>query len=257
MATQNENYGVGPGEREYHTSSSPEINRRGRLGGKSSQPTSRVPCLLDIDEQLTAAVDARIWALTFVTCCFEGTGFLVIFFWPSVLQAAHNLTPDTTLASPHATPNDSDLPYGVIFASFMAAMILGALLFKALSGSKALQLQGSASDSSSNSSNSSTAAATRAPVCLLIGAVVLAGVSLSWLSMLRAEFAQFCAFLAFEVANGVYVPSMAYARGLVVGDKSRAGLYGLMKLPLFVFVILALGITAEGEWSTFLSNSAR
>lgn len=196
--------------------------------------------LLDADQPPSGAADGRIWALTFVTCCFEGTGFLVIFFWPSVLQAAHNLTPDTTLTSPHAHPDASDLPYGVIFASFMAAMILGALLFKALSGSKALQLQGSPT-------TTVAAAATRAPVCLLVGAVVLAGVSLSWLSMLRSELAQFCAFLAFEVANGVYVPSMAYARGLVVSDKSRAGLYGLMKLPLFVFVILALGITAEGE----------
>lgn len=172
----------------------------------------------------------------------------MIFFWPSVLQAAHTLTPDlppnTTIIGSHATPDASDLPYGVIFASFMAAMILGALLFKALSGSEALLLQ--------RSTGASASAATRAPVCLLIGAVVLAGVSLSWLSMLRAELAQFCAFLAFEIANGVYVPSIAYARGLVVDDKSRAGLYGLMRLPLFIFVILALGITAEGERFNFI-----
>lgn len=179
-------------------------------------------------------VDGRVWALTFVTCCFEGTGFLVIFFWPSVLQDAHNLTHGST---------SGDVPYGVIFASFMAAMIVGALLFNALSGAQTFQ---PANDK--NSPNPSPSAAARTPVCLLIGAVVLAGVGLSWLSMLRAEAAQFGTFLVFEVANGVYVPSMAHLRGLVVDDRSRAGLYGLMKIPLFVFVILALGITAEGEF---------
>lgn len=183
----------------------------------------------------SSPTDGRVWALTFVTCCFEGTGFLVIFFWPSVLQDAHNLTHGST---------SGDIPYGVIFASFMAAMILGALLFNALSGAHTFQ--------PTNDKNHPSAAA-RTPVCLLIGAVVLAGVGLSWLSMLRAEAAQFGTFLVFEVANGVYVPSMAHLRGLVVDDRSRAGLYGLMKIPLFVFVILALGITAEGEFRTLPS----
>lgn len=171
----------------------------------------------------------------------------MVFFWPSVLQAAHGpegdtvhtSTGDTTIHSSsssvvsRAHSNTNNLPHGVIFGTFMAAMILGALLFRALSRTKALQFPGSA--------------ATKVPVSLLVSAIVLAGVSLTWLSMLRSELAQFCAFLAFEVANGIYVPSMACARGLVVDDKSRAGLYGLMKLPLFVFVILALGIVAKGK----------
>lgn len=172
-----------------------------------------------------------------MTCCFEGTGFLVIFFWPSVLQDAHNLT--------HGAIS-GDVPYGVIFASFMAAMIIGALIFNALSGVYTFQ---PGSNKNDNDPSPSPATAARTPVCLLIGAVVLAGVGLSWLSMLRAEAAQFGTFLVFEVANGVYVPSMAHLRGLVVDDRSRAGLYGLMKIPLFVFVILALGITAEGGLS--------
>lgn len=162
-----------------------------------------------------------------MTCCFEGTTFLVVFFWPSVLQAAHrqvNLDPD------------DDIPYGVISGSLMASMIIGALLFNASSAPK--------------SSVCNAGGNAKRPVCLLLAAVSIAGLSLVSLSMLRSEITQFSTFLVFEMANGVYTPSMAYIRGLVVDDKSRTGLYGLMKIPLFIFVILALGVTAEGKWET-------
>ncbi|KAK7709824.1 hypothetical protein SLS64_006066 [Diaporthe eres] len=162
--------------------------------------------------------DGRIWALTFVTCCFEGTAFLVIFLWPSVLQGAHEA------ASADADP--VEIPYGVIFGSFMAAMIIGALFFS--TSSKAMKTPA-------------------APVWLLLGAIFLACLSLLLLSVLEVEVPLYFSFLTFEVANGIYVPSMAYMRGLVVDSKSRAGIYGLMKIPLFIFVILALGITAEGK----------
>lgn len=159
-----------------------------------------------------------------MTCCFEGTTFLVVFFWPSVLKSAHSQTdPDI----------DDDIPYGVISASLMASMIIGALLFNVSSSSRRLTCD--------------VGASAKRPVCLLLSAVAIAGLSLLGLSMLRSEITQFSAFLLFEVANGVYTPSMAYIRGLVVDDKGRTGLYGLMKIPLFIFVILALGITAEGK----------
>lgn len=163
--------------------------------------------------------DGRIWALTFVACCFEGTTFLIIFLWPSVLQHAHLAR--TGLDGPKEIPKE--IPYGVIFAAFMAAMILGALMF--------------------NSSSQRGVS----PVLLLMTGVIVAILSLFFLAILSGEIALFCAFLLFEVANGLYVPSMAYLRGLVVDEKSRTGMYGLMKIPLFVFVILALGITAEGS----------
>ncbi|KAG8161255.1 hypothetical protein KVR01_009519 [Diaporthe batatas] len=175
--------------------------------------------LAEPDESRTGRLgDGRIWALTFVTCCFEGTAYLVIFLWPSVLQGAHEAS--------SADAGPAEIPYGVIFGSFMAAMIIGALVFNA--SLKSIRTPA-------------------APVWLLLGAIALACLSLLLLSVLQVEVALYYAFLTFEVANGIYVPSMAYMRGLVVDSKSRAGIYGLMKIPLFLFVILALGITAEGK----------
>lgn len=161
-----------------------------------------------------------------MTCCFEGTNFLVVFFWPSVLKTAHRQTD-------LATGTDDDIPHGVISASLMASMIIGALLFNV--------------SSSSRGHACGAGAIAKRPVCLLLSAVAIAGLSLLCLSILRSETTQFSSFLVFEVANGVYTPSMAYIRGLVVDDQRRTGLYGYMKIPLFIFVILALGIMAEGK----------
>lgn len=202
-----------------HAFAAPDEDGTGRLGGQYRT----VPCSLP---GLTRDTDGRIWALTFVTCCFEGTAFLVIFLWPSVLQGAHEA------ASADIDP--VEIPYGVIFGSFMAAMIIGALFFSA--SSKSMKTPA-------------------APVWLLLTAISLACLSMLLLSVLQVEVPLYYAFLAFEVANGIYVPSMAYMRGLVVDSKSRAGIYGLMKIPLFIFVILALGITAEGELLTLTRQS--
>lgn len=145
----------------------------------------------------------------------------MVFFWPSILKSAHNTSQD----------GNNDIPYGVISGALMAAMIIGALSF--------------------NTSTSLTRRvghhSARTPVRLLLAAVAVAGVSVLSLGLVRGEAAQLCMFVVFEVANGVYTPSMAYIRGLVVDEKSRTGMYGIMKIPLFVFVILALGITAEAE----------
>ncbi|KAF3767295.1 hypothetical protein M406DRAFT_69455 [Cryphonectria parasitica EP155] len=235
LKTMNENYGVKIEERDDGVNSTPEMTGRGRIGGEPISSPAFFP--LHINNMVFFSVrmltdipqDGRLWALALVTCCFEGTNFLVVFFWPSVLQDAHNEALD--IAGEIYTPQLHDVPYGVVFASFMAAMILGALLFSAYSGSNLFREAG--------------ASAARSPVCLLISAVIIASLSLLSLSALRGEVAQFCTFLVFEVANGAYIPSMAYIRGLVVDDRSRTGLYGLMKVPLFLFVILALGITAE------------
>lgn len=142
-----------------------------------------------------------------------------MFIWPSVLQNTHV----AGLARTDPDIADDEVPYGVIFATFMAAMILGVLIFSASSRRGV------------------------PPVWLLMIGVMVANWSLFFLAILDREMALFCSFLLFEVANGMYVPSMAYLRGLVVDEKSRTGMYGLMKIPLFVFVILALGITAEGK----------
>lgn len=208
----NENYGTTSQQPADDEGDDPPSSEWvGGLGGECCDVSNRNNMML-----MTSSIDCRIWVLSYVTCCFEGTTFLVIFFWPSALQNAHD----------ESRAND-EIPYGVIFATFMACMVLGALTFNACSTSGVLQKI--------------------SPAWLLFCAIFAASCALLLLSLVRGEIAQFCCFLLFEVCNGVYVPCIAYIRGMVVGEKNRAGLYGLMKIPLFMFVILALGITAAGK----------
>jgi len=53
-------------------------------------------------------------------------------------------------------------------------------------------------------------------------------------------------FCVFEICCGVYFPLMAYQKGKIVEDGVRANVYGLMRVPLNVFVVLVLSTTKEG-----------
>lgn len=172
--------------------------------------------------------DPRIWALSFVGCCFEGTTFLVVFFWPGMLQEAHT--------NDHG---DGDIPYGPAFSTFMAAMILGAWLFRNLTKDHAAfrgqgEVQGWWIVRPSFTTQS-----------LLATSVFVAALSLLGMSLVTSELGTFAMCLLFEVCNGIYVPSIAFQRGLVVDESNRAGVYGLLKIPLFLSVVMSLAITAR------------
>ncbi|KAI0106528.1 MFS general substrate transporter [Nemania sp. FL0031] len=168
--------------------------------------------------------DLRVWALSFVGCCFEGTVFLFLFFWPETLQDAHD----------REYPGQDDaIPHGVIFASFMAIMVLGALSFNLIVADP-------------NNSYQESEKHTVGPTQLLKGALIASAVCFLAAAFVRQEIGLFISFLLLEVCNGIYVPSVAYHRGTIVTDDARARVYSLMNIPLFVFVIIALR-TANGS----------
>ncbi|KAI1260600.1 MFS general substrate transporter [Xylariaceae sp. FL1019] len=172
--------------------------------------------------------DARVWSISFATCCFEGTLFLFLFFWPGALQDAHGVSSE-----------DDTIPHGVIFACFMASMVLGALGFNILISHHP--------PSSSNALENPIKPHTSTPTRLLGTALLLAAVGFLIAAFIEHELSSFFAFLLIEACNGVYVPSIAYHRGIIVEDKDRARVYSLMNIPLFVFVVLALSSTVDSD----------
>lgn len=177
-------------------------------------------------ERTTAALkDPRIWVLSFDSCCFEGTIFIFKFFWPGTLQAAHD---------EERPGNDSTTPYGVVFATFMAAMVLGAILFNFSTRNGKLATVDQASTWRATS-----------PTLLLGAALFASALSFLIAGVAKAELHLFLSFLLLEFCNGVYVPSMAYHRGTIVNDSGRTLIYGLMNIPLFVFVIAAIYTTSS------------
>lgn len=172
-----------------------------------------------------------MWILSYAICCFEGATFLVLFFWPDLLKEAHI----------QANPNGaSELPYGAIFASFQAAIMLGSSSFRRLIEEKR---------SEPTYPRKRVAAFFKVlvePHMLLSLALLVSGISLLLIACVPHEIGIYIGFLVFEACNGIYLPSIAYQRGLIIKATNRAGLYGLMQLPLYIFVIVALCTTGEG-----------
>ncbi len=193
-------------------------------GDKAAEAQEHLPS----DQAVGSLWDLRVWAMSFVTCCFDGTIFLFMFFWPETLQDAHNRE--------HPEQKDT-IPHGVIFASFMAIMVLGALSFNLAAADPRGRHQGSARYALT-------------PTQLLMGALVTSAICFSTAAFVREEAGLFVSFLLLEVCNGIYVPSVAYHRGTIVTDEARARVYSLMNIPLFVFVIIALQ-TANGTSGEF------
>ncbi|KAH8163269.1 hypothetical protein CIB48_g4977 [Xylaria polymorpha] len=181
---------------------------------------------LPTDQERTSLWDPRLWAMSFVTCCFDGAIFLFMFFWPETLQDAHNRA--------HPGANDA-IPHGVIFASFMAIMAIGALSFNLM-----------VADQGGGRQQGSTTRYALTPTLLLKGALLTSATCFFAAAFLREEIALFISFLSLEVCNGIYVPSVACHRGTIVTDEARALNYSLMNIPLFVFVVVALR-TANGS----------
>jgi hypothetical protein len=141
---------------------------------------------------------------------FEGSMYLFVFFWAPALQAAQQ-TP---------TP----LPYGIIFSSFMASAMCSSLLFSRIAARGLLSYMN-----------------------LLISILVAANLCFFNLVWPKAEQTTFWIFCLFEACVGMYWPCMGYLKGRIVDDSVRAQVYGVMRIPLNVFVVVSLLLTGDGE----------
>jgi len=162
-------------------------------------------------------VDKRFWALGITSCFFEGSMYLWIFFKFPALRLTHQLN-----------GKGSDLPFGMIFAALMCAMMLGSMLFTWYSALPAGRW------------------------------VVPASILLSWTLMvaaccfllpvlIRDEELTFWCFCIFEICVGIYYPTMGHLKEKFVSDGVRAKVYGMLRLPLNIFVVIGLGLTKDGK----------
>ena len=165
------------------------------------------------DERFSILRDRRILALGVTTTLFEGCMYLFVFFWSPALMSSRSLA-----------DNNTSPPFGIIFSCFMCTMMLGSLVFS-------LAKPGNARDSAR----------------LMLSVLALASSALLLPTLQRSETATFWSFALFEVCVGMYFPTMSRLKSEIVEDAVRAQVYGLMRLPLNVFVVVALGVTKDGD----------
>jgi hypothetical protein len=140
--------------------------------------------------------------------------YLFVFFWTPALLASR--TPDGQKAA---------LPLGLIFASFMAAIMLGSLIFNLVVSTHKL--------------------ITHSRLLVIIFAT--ASSTLLVPVICKREAPTFWAFCIFEACVGIYFPCIGYLKGRFVEDGMRARVYGVLRIPLNIFVVVALAMTREGE----------
>ena len=155
--------------------------------------------------------------------------YIFVFYWSAAMKSAHAFANHIT--DEHDAAN---IPFGIIFATFMAAMMLGSLGFTYAS---------SASISTSHIRPSYYFA----PSVLLTLASAGASISLDMVPVFKSEILTFCAFCVFEACIGIYFPSIGAQRAIIVDDGVRAKIYGILRIPLNIFVVVALTTTVEGD----------
>ncbi|KJY00499.1 major facilitator superfamily transporter domain-containing protein 5 [Zymoseptoria brevis] len=170
------------------------------------------------EEPSSTAERLRLMILGLTTAVFEGSMYVFVFLWTPALTSSRD-----------ASGYGGDLPLGLIFSSFMCAMMIGSMTFTALS------------------------ARGFAPVRLLVDVLTGAACALLVPVLWHQELVTFGSFIFFEMAVGIYFPVMGKLKSDWVRDSVRAKVYTWMRLPLNLFVFVALGVTKEGDYHRTLT----
>jgi len=143
--------------------------------------------------------------------------YLWIFFKFPALKLSHQLS-----------GKGIDLPFGLIFAELMCAMMLGSIFF--------------------------TYYSSLAPGRWVVSSSTLLMMTLSVASfcfivpvIFHQEAITFWCFCIFEICCGIYFPSMGQLREKIVDDGVRARITGILRVPLNAFVVIGLMATKDGK----------
>lgn len=148
---------------------------------------------------LIALLDKVLLVLGLTQTCFEGSMYLFVFLWvPSLQEATHSI---------------DVLPLGYIFSAFMTSMMLGSLLYSAITS---YALPSKSSSTGSNDSSLSLHAKLSSLVCAVSGLALAASVSSF------DEKVRFWSFCAFEACVGMYYPVQGMLRGTLISNEHRA-----------------------------------
>ncbi|KAI1204988.1 DUF791-domain-containing protein [Annulohypoxylon truncatum] len=151
-----------------------------------------------------------ILALGFASTMFEGSMYLFVVFWTPTIKAVQKST--------------GELPYGTIFSSFMASSMASALIFNIVMQKRPFKYSR-----------------------LLIGILLAANFCFVKLAGPKTEDAAFWLFCLFEACVGMYWPCTGYLKGRLVEDDVRAKVYGILRIPLNIFVVVSLAIAGDSK----------
>ncbi|KAL2119628.1 hypothetical protein VTJ04DRAFT_6589 [Mycothermus thermophilus] len=189
----------------------------------TNQPTKPAPRLKPI------LTNPNILALALASTAFEGSMYLFVFFWAAALRSS-------------SSPSTTSLPYGVIFACFMASTLASSLCFSRLTRHRLFppaRLLGVILAVSAGCFGLLSSITT---ITTTTTTVPSGGSPLSWImgSGIHPAHAAFYLFCLFEAAVGLYWPCAGALKGMLVDEAVRAHVYGALRVPVNVFVVASL-----------------
>lgn len=150
----------------------------------------------------------NIFVLSVVQSLYEGVMYLFIFIW----------TPALEMLNP---------PLGLIFSSFMIALMIGSKIYSILLGNNC-------SDSKKLLQVSTFSAAFSFLICFL---------AISDIFVIYPPYTvitcYFC-FIFYEISIGIYMPSMTFLKSQIIPEKIRVTISNVIKIPSNIFICLAL-----------------
>jgi MFS family permease len=146
-----------------------------------------------------------------ISSLFEGSMYIFVFMWTPAMQAKIK----------------GDIPFGLVFATFMVACMAGSSIFSVAIGSMKNEK---------------------------IGVYALAFATGTFFLMALAPNDTLCmfAFLLFEMTVGLYFPMMGTMKSVIVPESKRAAIYNLYRIPLNFIVLFSLLTDLTPRTSFFL-----
>jgi MFS transporter, MFS domain-containing protein family, molybdate-anion transporter len=137
-----------------------------------------------------------------ISSLFEGSMYIFVFMWTPLLKS-------------FLADGDGDLPFGLIFATFMVCCMTGSSIFSIL--------------------------VDKYPVEKLAIAIFAVGaVAMGIVAMEISEEVSFLGMNLFEITVGMYFPIMGTMKGGIVPEDKRAAIYNLYRIPLNFIVLFSL-----------------
>ncbi|KAK5625894.1 hypothetical protein RRF57_001610 [Xylaria bambusicola] len=144
-----------------------------------------------------------ILALAFASTVFDGSINLFVLYWGLAISSLHTLA--------------TEVPYSIIYSSFMVVSLGAALAFNILINKRIM---------------------TYAQV--LVAALSVASLCFLKLSSVKTETGAFWLFCLLEGCIGLFVPCIGYLKATLIDDDVRATVYSIMRMPFNILAIVSL-----------------
>ncbi|KAI0548010.1 hypothetical protein F4679DRAFT_336800 [Xylaria curta] len=153
-----------------------------------------------------------ILALAFASTMFDGSMNLFVFYWIPKLNSLRNTTSAT------------ELPYGVIYSSFMAVSMAAALAFNIIMDKQVVKYSR-----------------------LAVGVSSVAAFCFARLAGAKNEAGTFWLFCLLQACIGIFTPCVGYLKARLIEDDARATVYSVMRIPFNILVIVSLLVAKDNS----------